>query len=133
VANIDSVWQEPNGSAITQLVEGFKPAAMGARLLLAAVDDQIGYDGLGDFNLEDQGRLRFRGAAPTAPWAYMGVQVITPSILASEPVEPFSFTRVWRRLAGEGRLYGVPLDGFWMHVGDPAARVAAETRLAASG
>ena len=32
-------------------------------------------------------------------------------------------------LAEQGRLYGAVLDGFWMHVGDPAARDAAEARL----
>ena len=30
-----------------------------------------------------------------------------------------------------GRLHGVVADGLWMHVGDPAARDAAEARLAA--
>jgi MurNAc alpha-1-phosphate uridylyltransferase len=60
----------------------------------------------------------------------MGVQVVDPAILDPEPLEPFSFTRVWRRLQREGRLYGAPLGGFWMHVGDPHALVAAEARLA---
>jgi len=29
-----------------------------------------------------------------------------------------------------GRAYGAPLDGFWMHVGDPNARDEAEAILA---
>ena len=41
----------------------------------------------------------------------------------------FSLAPVWRRLAAEGRLHGAVMDGFWMHVGDPAARDAAEARL----
>jgi MurNAc alpha-1-phosphate uridylyltransferase len=32
-------------------------------------------------------------------------------------------------MAEEGRLYGAVMDGFWMHVGDPDAREAAEARL----
>jgi MurNAc alpha-1-phosphate uridylyltransferase len=32
-------------------------------------------------------------------------------------------------LADEGRLYGAPLGGYWMHVGDPRAREQAEARL----
>jgi MurNAc alpha-1-phosphate uridylyltransferase len=132
VANIDSVWEEPSGSAIARLVAGFEPPVMGARLMLADMAAQLGYDGAGDFHQHKDGRIAFRGDAATAAFAYMGVQVIDPAIIAAEPLEPFSFTRVWRRLAAEGRLFGAPLGGFWMHVGDPAARDAAEARLAAA-
>lgn len=129
VCNIDSVWQE-RGGAMRSLAQGFDTSRMGARLLLASLDRQLGYDGAGDFFMDETGLLSFRDALPHTPWAYMGVQVIDPAIMRDEPLEPFSFTRVWRRLAKEGRLHGAPLDGFWMHVGDPAARVAAEARLA---
>lgn len=131
VCNIDSVWDEPNGSAIARLARGFNPEKMGARLMLAAMDQQLGYEGAGDFIAEPDGRILFREERPRAPWAYMGVQIVDPRIVDAEPLEPFSFTRVWRRLAGEGRLYGAPLGGYWMHVGDPEARSQAEARLAA--
>ena len=36
---------------------------------------------------------------------------------------------VWWRLSEQGRLYGAVMDGFWMHVGDPAAREATEAKL----
>ncbi|MES1200778.1 MAG: nucleotidyltransferase family protein [Pseudomonadota bacterium] len=128
VSNIDSVWEEPYGSAMLRLARGFD-ARMGARLMLAATDQQLGYDGAGDFVCAEDGELAFRDERPSAPWAYMGVQVIDPAIVDGEPLEPFSFTRIWRRLASQGRLYGAPLGGFWMHVGDPQAREEAEARL----
>jgi MurNAc alpha-1-phosphate uridylyltransferase len=105
---------------------------MGARLMLAAMDQQLGYEGVGDFFMDEHGLLSFRDALPHTPWAYMGAQIVDPRIVDAEPLEPFSFTRVWRRLASEGRLYGAPLGGYWMHVGDPEARVHAEARLAAA-
>ncbi|HVY84542.1 MAG TPA: nucleotidyltransferase family protein [Caulobacterales bacterium] len=129
VSNIDSVWEEPYGSAMLRLARGFDPARMGARLMLAALEQQLGYDGAGDFVRRENGAIAFRDDRPSAPWAYMGVQVIDPAIVDPEPLEPFSFTRVWRRLAGEGRLCGAPLGGYWMHVGDPGARAEAEARL----
>ncbi|MBL8542397.1 MAG: nucleotidyltransferase family protein [Hyphomonadaceae bacterium] len=132
VCNIDSVWEEPNGSAIARLARGFDPRRMRARLMLASMDEQLGYDGAGDFLAEPDGRIRFRDDHPRAPWAYMGAQIIDPAIVDVEPLEPFSFTRVWRRLAAEGQLFGAPLGGFWMHVGDPEARAQAEARLAAA-
>jgi MurNAc alpha-1-phosphate uridylyltransferase len=129
IANIDSVWTEPMGSAIMRLAASYDRASMGARLMLAPMDQCLGFEGAGDFHQRADGRLAFRNDDPAADWAYTGVQIIDPAIMAGEPLEPFSFTRVWRRLESEGRLYGAPLGGFWMHVGDPNAREAAETRL----
>lgn len=132
VCNIDSVWEEPHGSALVRLAHEFDPGRMGARLMLAAMDQQLGYEGHGDFFMSADGALTLRETMPRTPWAYMGAQIIDPSILDSEPLEPFSFMRIWRRLAIEGRLFGAPLGGFWMHVGDPAAREASEARLKAA-
>jgi N-acetyl-alpha-D-muramate 1-phosphate uridylyltransferase len=129
VSNIDSVWEDPNGIAMRRLADEFDPTRMSARLMLASMDAQLGYDGAGDFVMADDGEIAFRDERPHSPWAYMGVQVIDPAIVDGEPLEPFSFTRIWRRLAGEGRLHGAPLGGFWMHVGDPRARAEAEARL----
>lgn len=132
VCNIDSVWEEWNGSAIARLAFSYDRAAAGAKLMLAAMDECLGFDGGGDFFMDEQGVLAFRDHMPRAPWAYMGAQIIDPRIVDDEPVEPFGFMRIWRRLQAEGRLHGAPLGGFWMHVGDPEARAQAEARLAAA-
>jgi MurNAc alpha-1-phosphate uridylyltransferase len=132
VCNIDSVWEEPSGAAIARLARGFDASRSGARLMLAAMDQCLGFEGAGDFFMDAQGVLSFRDAMPRAPWAYMGAQIIDPRIVDDEPLEPFGFMRVWRRLEAQGRLHGAPLGGFWMHVGDPEARAQAEARLAAA-
>jgi MurNAc alpha-1-phosphate uridylyltransferase len=130
VCNIDSVWTEPTGSAIARLAAGYDRATMGARLMLASMDQCLGFDGAGDFHLGPDGRLTHRGEDARTDWAYMGAQIIDPAIMAGEPCEPFGFFRVWARLQAAGRLFGAPLGGYWMHVGDPAARAEAEARLA---
>jgi MurNAc alpha-1-phosphate uridylyltransferase len=79
---------------------------------------------------EDAGALTFRGDKPTAPFAYIGVHITKPQIVDDEPQGAFSLTPVWRRLAAQRRLYGLVLEGAWMHVGDPQARDAAQARLA---
>ena len=129
VANIDSVWTEPGVPAVERLLRAWDPARMDALLLVVPLDHASGFDGPGDFFL-DAGRLAFRGDAPSAPYAFMGVHLTKPQLVDDQPDGPFSLTRIWRRLAAEGRLHGVVFDGFWMHVGDPAARDAAEARLA---
>jgi len=133
VANIDSVWTD-NGregnSALNQLARLWNPSIMDAGLLLARREGSIGFEGDGDVFLADDGRLTFRGDAPSAPYAYMGVHICRPDYVADGPEGPFSLSGLWRRSAAAGRLFGCVLDGDWMHVGDPQARDAAEARLA---
>lgn len=130
VCNIDSVWEERGGSAIARLAYSCNPSKCDTKLMLASLDQCLGFDGAGDFFMDEGGKLTFRDDAPSTPWAYMGVYITDPKIVDGEPLEPFSMTRVWRKLAPEGRLHGAPLGGFWMHVGDPQAREQAEARLA---
>jgi MurNAc alpha-1-phosphate uridylyltransferase len=135
VANIDSVWTAPahlqGVDALHRLAELWDPERMDAALLLAQREQSIGFEGRGDVFLADDGRLTFRGDAPSAPYAYMGVHIAKPGLVDDGPDGPFSLTQIWRRLADEGRLFGAVLDGFWMHVGDPASRDQAEARLRA--
>jgi len=131
VANIDSVWTD-GGDALKELSRLWDPERMDAALLLARREGSIGFEGDGDFFRAADGRLTFRGDAPAAPWAYMGVHICKPDYVADGPDGPFSLSALWRRSAAAGRLYGCVLDGDWMHVGDPRARDAAEARLAAA-
>jgi len=132
VANIDSVWREsaPDGTALKALCEQWNAEEMDAALLVTAMETSHGFDGPGDFFMED-GRLAFRNDAASAPWNYMGVHITKPQIVYAEPDGAFSLSRIWRRLAPEGRLHGTVFTGEWMHVGDPAARDFAEARLKA--
>jgi MurNAc alpha-1-phosphate uridylyltransferase len=129
VGNIDSVWID-HGDALGDLARMWDSESMDVCLLLARREASIGFEGAGDFFLADDGKLTFRGDAASAPFAYMGVHISKPQVVDDEPRGPFSLTQVWRRLAAEGRLHGRVLDGFWMHVGDPASRDAAEAKLA---
>ncbi len=129
IANIDSVWIEDGPSALEALAAAWDPEVMEVCLLLARLDRSIGFDGAGDVFRADDGRLTFRGEAASAPYAYMGVHIAKPQIVDAEPDAPFSLAAIWRRLAAQGRLHGVVLDGLWMHVGDPAALQQAEAAL----
>lgn len=129
VANIDSVWTD-RGDALGDLVRLWDPETMDAALLLARREGSIGFEGGGDFFLADDGRLTFRGDAPSAPFAYMGVHITRPGYADQGPDGAFSLSPLWHRSAAEGRLFGCVLDGDWMHVGDPQARDEAEAKLA---
>ena len=131
VANIDSVWADGgNANWADELIRLWDPTKMDACLLLAKREGSIGFEGNGDFFLADDGKLTFRGEAPAAPFAYMGVHITRPDYADGGPDGPFSLSPLWRASAKAGRLYGCVLDGDWMHVGDPQARDEAEARLA---
>lgn len=130
VANIDSLWIEGKTPALTALRRAWDPQIMDQLLLLVPRGQGIGFEGPQGFFMDDAGRLTHATAPePPTPYANVGVQIMKPQILDAEPDGAFSIVPVWRRLQGEGRLYGAVMDGFWMHVGDPEAREAAEARL----
>ncbi|MBA3812635.1 MAG: nucleotidyltransferase family protein [Caulobacteraceae bacterium] len=131
VANVDSVWTEGGAAALSRLIEAFDPARMDDLLLLVPVEKSLGFDGPGDFFIARDGALAHRGGADRAPLAYMGVHMLDPHIIDAWPAGRHGVFPHWMAMAERGRLHGVVADAVWMHVGDPAARDAADARLAA--
>ena len=129
VANIDSIWTEPDGPLIDRLVGAWDASRMDDLLTLAPLENSIGFDGPGDFFREADGRLAPRGEAPGAPHAYMGLHMMNPAVIDGWPDSAHGVFGHWLGMARAGRLHGVVMDGLWMHVGDPAALAAAEARL----
>ena len=129
VANIDAVWVDGPKSELERLATGYDPYTMDFRLMLSAMGSNLGFSGAGDFHLDAENRLVRRGDRASAPFAYAGVQILHPRVLKGLAVEPFSTNRVWDRAAQAGRLFGAPMEAFWMHVGDPVSHAQAETRL----
>ena len=130
VANIDSVWIE-HAPALPVLAAAWDPVRMDTLLLFARMDRSLGFDGPGDAFLDADGRVTLRRDGPdaaTAPLAYMGVHITDPAAAYAWPEDAFGLFPLWVEQARTGRLFGQVLDGDWMHVGDPAARDAAEAR-----
>jgi MurNAc alpha-1-phosphate uridylyltransferase len=130
VANIDSLWIEGERPALASLVEAWNPGAMDDLLLLVPTGRSQGFDAPGDFFRTEDGRLAHRGGAAAAPLAYMGVQILEPTMIDAWPDGAYPIFPHWMEMAAAGRLHGLVMDGRWMHVGDPAARAAAERALA---
>ena len=131
VANIDSLWLEGGTPALETLKAAWDPAAMDLLLLLVSRGNGIGFEGPQGFLMDDAGRLT-HSARPdiVTPFANVGFDILKPQILDGAPDGAFSIIPTWHRLQAQGRLHGAVMDAFWMHVGDPAARDAAEARLA---
>ncbi len=133
VHNSDSVWIEHGVSNLHRLEQAWDACEMDAVLLLAHRDGCLGYTGRGDFHLQDDGRIHRPAAGAATPYVFAGVSYAHPRLMRDTEPVPFSLNRVWDRAMGERRLFGLVLEGLWMHVGDPAALAAAEHRLIAEG
>ena len=130
--NSDSLWIEGSQPNLRRFIQAWDPGRMDILMLLAATATSVGYEGAGDFALDPDGRLRRRREREVTPFVYAGVSILKPELLADTPDGPFSANLLYDRAIAAGRLYGLRLDGQWLHVGDPQSLVAAEECLAES-
>ena len=130
--NSDTLWIEGVTPNLPRLAAGFDPARMDILLLLASTTASIGYDGRGDFLMAPDGRLSRRAERQVAPFVYAGAAMLSPAQFADAPKGKFSLNTMFDRAIEAGRLYGLRLEGTWMHVGTPAAIQAAEAAISES-
>jgi N-acetyl-alpha-D-muramate 1-phosphate uridylyltransferase len=131
LVNSDTLWLDGAKSNFARLAEGFDADAMDALLLLAPSAGSLGYEGRGDYTMLAEGRLRPRGEHERVPFIYAGAAILAATLFSGAPQGAFPLTRLFDRAAAAGRLFGLHLDGVWMHVGTPEAVTAAEAALAA--
>jgi MurNAc alpha-1-phosphate uridylyltransferase len=133
VLNTDAFWAPESVEPYLELAAAFDPVTEDERLLVADTSRALGFDGPGDFFMDEAQRLVRRGATASAPWAYAGVRIMKPQLYDGMAAERFSALKIWDSLIPGGRLAGYPLDRFWLHVGDPQAMADAEMWIACHG
>jgi N-acetyl-alpha-D-muramate 1-phosphate uridylyltransferase len=132
IHNSDSVWAEAATPALLRMLEVWDPDRMDCLLLLAPIATSIGYHARGDFDMATDGRLTRRGERKV-PFAFAGVSLCTAELFEGSPDGEFSLNLLWDRSLKNDRLYGVCLDGRWMHVGTPEALEEAEASFEHEG
>jgi MurNAc alpha-1-phosphate uridylyltransferase len=130
--NSDPFWSDGVKPNLARLAEAFDPARMDALLLLAPTAGSIGYDGRGDFAMTPDGVLERRGERAVAPFVYAGAAILSPRLFDCAPQGAFSLTVLFDRAIEAGRLFGLRLEGLWMHVGTSKAIGEAEAAIADS-
>jgi MurNAc alpha-1-phosphate uridylyltransferase len=130
--NSDSLWIEGPQPNLRRLIDAWDARRMDILMLLALGATSVGYEGKGDFTMDPDGRLCRRAEREVAPFVYAGVAIVKPELLRDTPDGPFSANLLYDRAIEAGRLYGLRLDGQWLHVGEPQSIAAAEESLAAS-
>jgi MurNAc alpha-1-phosphate uridylyltransferase len=133
LANSDSLWIENATSNLVRLARFFDRLRMDAALLLAGTDEAHGYDGPGDYTLQPGGVLRRRTNRGAAPFVYMGVSILSPSLFDGAPRGAFGLSDLFDRAEKAGRLMGIKLEGTFLHVGTPEAIKEAEGAIQRAG
>ena len=132
VCNTDAFWVEGPRSNLARLARAFDPARMDALLLVAASAVSVGVDWPGDFEMSADGRLSRRDPRKVAPFVYTGVGVLRPQLFDGVAEDVFRLAPFFWRAAERGRLFGLRLDGLWLHVGRPETIGEAEKAIARS-
>jgi MurNAc alpha-1-phosphate uridylyltransferase len=129
IHNSDSVWIEGLGSNLDRLLAAWDEKTMDSLMLVAPLAASIGYDGLGDFQMDPLGRLTRQTGSRMAPFVFAGVSIAHPRLFDGAPEGAFSLNTLWNQAIGKERLFGLRLEGIWMHVGTPEALSESEAAL----
>jgi N-acetyl-alpha-D-muramate 1-phosphate uridylyltransferase len=130
--NSDSFWIEGPRPNLDWLAGAWHDERMDALLLLASTVRSVGYDARGDFRMDPAGRLLRRAEREVAPFVYAGAAILHPRLFTDCPAGAFSLNRLFDKAIEAERLFGVRMDGFWIHVGTPEAIGEAELSIADS-
>jgi MurNAc alpha-1-phosphate uridylyltransferase len=129
VLNSDAFWIESDPPALVRLREAWNESVMDCLLLLCPPAMARGYDGAGDFHLDDAGRLTRRSNSALASYVYIGAYIVHARVFAGLAEEKFSMNTIWDTMIAQGRLFGLEHHGLWLHVGTPDAIALAEAVL----
>jgi MurNAc alpha-1-phosphate uridylyltransferase len=124
--NADTMWIDGVRSNLARLAEAFDPAHMDMLMLMAPTASSIGYDGRGDYTMAADGTLQRRKEKQIAPFVYAGAAIMSPHLFDAAPHGEFGLPKLFDAAEEAGRLFGMRLEGTWMHVGTPDAIAEAE-------
>ncbi len=127
--NCDIIWQDNYKNTLRRLASRWSDGSMDALLLMIPTIRAAGYDGNGDYQIEQGGRLVRRKPQTIAPYLFGGVQILHPRLFEGCGGDSFSLNRLYDRAQQGGRLFGLRHEGRWMHVGTPAHIEEAEQIL----
>lgn len=119
-------WIEGVKPNLEHMIEAWDEGRMDVLLLVAETVKSVGYSGRGDFEMARDGSLTRRSEKGVTPFAYAGAAILHPRIFDGAPEGPFSMNTLFDRAIENGRLFGVQMEGLWLHIGTPDAISAAE-------
>jgi len=140
IHNSDSVWLEDEAyenSNLARMVTNFDPNKMETLMLLADRKKSLGYEGKGDFVLNESNIVQRRPDTTPSDYVFAGVSIAHPSLLDGAPqrtslgtsLGAFSLNKLWDAALQKHTAFGLKHHGLWMHVGTPQALSDAQERI----
>lgn len=124
--NSDAVWTGEN--PLAELIARWDPTRMDALLLLLPAKQALGHSGLGDFLIDDDGRITRAAGSPGL--VYLGAQILRTEGLDNVEKPAFSLNILWDEMIAKRRAFGLVHNGGWCDVGRPEGIMQAESLLA---
>ena len=128
--NADNWWTNAGENAISRLMAAWDDDRMDVLMLLIPLELAFNSQGIGDFNMDADGRLSRRQGNAPASYVWTGIQMLSRHLIVDPPADVFSTNVFWDRAIAEGRCMGIVHEGLWFDVGYPAAIAATEAKLA---
>lgn len=118
--NGDAFWVDgPSGSVLSRLEAAFDAGRMDILLLLIPVARMVLTEGVGDYDVADNGRA-IRSKTKTGTHMFTGIRIVHPRILEGLPEGKYSFLQQMDAAEAAGRLFALEHDGEWHHISTPA-------------
>jgi N-acetyl-alpha-D-muramate 1-phosphate uridylyltransferase len=130
--NADTMWIDGVRPNLARMADRFDSSIMDILLLMAPTATSIGYEGAGDYAMMPDGALRRRKEREIVPFVYAGAAIMSPHLFIDAPRGEFGLPSIFNRTGEAGRLFGLRMEGTWMHVGTPDAIAQAEDAVLAS-
>jgi MurNAc alpha-1-phosphate uridylyltransferase len=130
--NADNWFADTQVHALHRMAKAWDAARMDVLMLVVPFERAGNTQGIGDFDIDDKGRLSRDGSRRERPYVWTGIQLIAKHVVADPPGEVFSTNVFWDRAIAAKRCFGLVHDGDWFDVGYPAAIGMTEARLASA-
>jgi MurNAc alpha-1-phosphate uridylyltransferase len=129
VVNSDVFWLDGRKPALHRLAAAFDPERIDAVLLLQRTDTAVGYEGRGDYFLDQDGKPCHRAEREVAPFLFAGLQLLHRRAFNGISDRVFSMVQLFDLAERAGRLRAIVHDGEWYHIGTPQGLAATRERV----
>lgn len=115
----DNLFTDGTVPALDRLAQAWDPDKMDILTLMQPVEKMHLTEGVGDYDLKDDGRVHRRTDKGGA-YMWTNIRINSPSIYNEAPRAPdFSFLDIMDECEEKGRFYALVHDGEWHHISTP--------------
>ncbi|MCB1532680.1 MAG: nucleotidyltransferase family protein [Alphaproteobacteria bacterium] len=115
----DGLWSDgPEGSALTALAQRWNPQKMDILMLLQPVSTMHVTQGVGDYDLDEDGRA-VRSKTQDGAYMFTSIRINRAGIFENTPEGSFSYLTLMDQAEKDGRLFGLVHAGNWHHISTP--------------